>query len=174
MSKEVYVNANLRFKARSDTKENWQLSNPILLAGEAGVVTNGTETEKIKFGDGVTPWNELGFWKGPKGDNYILTDSDKQEIAEILKPKRVTFSDGEVITVQNNVEYVAYGAINSLTVIYPETDFICSFGFTLASEGDITVILPESKYIGSIPSFANGETWELNIRNGVVVGGLAE
>ena len=33
---------------------------------------------------------------------------------------------------------------------------------------------PESKYIGGVPEFANGETWELNIKNGVVVGGKVE
>ncbi len=60
--------AKARFKYRSDTKENWEKENPVLLSGEIGVVTDGTETEKVKWGDGVTPWNSLGWWKGEKGE----------------------------------------------------------------------------------------------------------
>lgn len=60
--------AKARFKYRSDTKENWEKENPVLLSGEIGVVIDGSETEKAKWGDGKTPWNSLGWWKGPKGD----------------------------------------------------------------------------------------------------------
>ncbi len=63
--------AGARFKYRSDTKENWEKENPVLLSGEIGVVTDGTETEKVKWGDGKTPWNKLGWWKGPKGDTGV-------------------------------------------------------------------------------------------------------
>ena len=68
--------AKMRFKFRSDSLKNWNDNNPILLEGEAGVVVGleavgdglEDETEKIKFGDGVTPWKELKWWKGPKGE----------------------------------------------------------------------------------------------------------
>ena len=117
---------------------------------------------------------EIPALKGDKGDSYILTQADKFEIAELSGPKRVFFSDGATVTAQDNTLYYADTEISNLTIIYPETDFICSFDFTIASEGDITITLPESKYIGATPSFANGETWEVNIKNGVVVGGLVE
>ncbi len=117
---------------------------------------------------------EIPVIKGDKGDSYILTPADKQEIAELLKPKKVTFTDGAIITAKDNTSYYADTEISALTIIYPETDFICSFDFTIASAGDVTITLPESKYIGGTPSFANGETWEVNIKNGVVVGGLVE
>lgn len=67
----IRILANARFKTRSDTGVNWEKANPVLLAGEPGVVTDGSESEKIKFGDGMTPWNELGWWKGPQGDPGI-------------------------------------------------------------------------------------------------------
>jgi hypothetical protein len=60
--------AKARFKYRSDTLENWEKENPVLLSGEIGVVIDGSETEKAKWGDGKTPWNNLGWWKGPKGE----------------------------------------------------------------------------------------------------------
>ena len=90
------------------------------------------------------------------------------------KERAITIADGETITVSDNTTYVALGEINNLTVIYPNTSFLCSLHFTLASDGNITITLPESSYIGGTPEFANGETWELSIKNGVVVGGKVE
>jgi hypothetical protein len=99
--------------------------------------------------------------------NWILVESPQSNPVE-------HFSSGETITVENNKSYIANDAISELTLVYPTDDFICHLSFTLASEGTITITLPESKYIGEVPTFANGETWELSIRNGVVVGGKAE
>lgn len=113
--------------------------------------------------------------------NYAVTvDLMNEKIGDIetalenIIAKQQFFNNGATITITDNTEYIAKEEITNLTIVYPDTDFICSFSFTLASEGDITITLPESKYIGGTPSFANGETWELNIKNGVVVGGLVE
>lgn len=107
----------------------------------------------------------------PKND---LDVANKQYVDGAVKPQKQTFANGETITITDNTEYTASEEITNLTIIYPNTDFICSFNFTLASTGNITITLPESKYIGSVPSFSYGETWELNIKNGVVVGGKVE
>ena len=98
----------------------------------------------------------------------------KAETDALINTKRVSFVDGDIITLADNTTYYAEGEISSLTIVYPDTDFICSLEFTLASQGDITITLPQSKYIGGTPTLANGETWELNIKNKVVVGGLVE
>lgn len=63
----VKILAAARFKYRSDTLVNWNGKNPILLSGEFGIAIDGTETDKVKIGDGNTPWNELPWWRGPKG-----------------------------------------------------------------------------------------------------------
>lgn len=68
MAESNYIHANARFCFRSDSLENWQETNPILLKGEFCVVTNGSESEKVKIGDGITSWNELPWWNGPKGE----------------------------------------------------------------------------------------------------------
>ena len=94
-------------------------------------------------------------------------------IGDVVESK-VLVSNGDTITLKNNTTYYAKTDINSLTINYPDDDFISTIQFTLASDGDITITLPESKYIGGSPTFANGETWEINIKNGVVVGGLVE
>ena len=100
----------------------------------------------------------------------IVLDSGVAHTTDVVE-----FGDQSEIMVVDNTEYTATRPITDLWIYYPETDFTCSFYFTLADEGDITVTLPDTtKYIGGTPEFANGQTWELNIKNGVVVGGLVE
>lgn len=48
-----------KFKNRADTSTNWAIANPILELGELGLET---DTNKIKFGDGVTTWNSLVYY----------------------------------------------------------------------------------------------------------------
>ena len=75
------VLATARFKFCSDTLKNWETNNPILLEGEAGVVTglndvgDGLEnkSQKIKFGDGIHDWNSLDWWYGPEGSSSDIT-----------------------------------------------------------------------------------------------------
>lgn len=53
----------------------------VLLAGRHGIVTDSTiPYEREKIGDGVTPWEELGWWHGPQGAAYVLSETDKREI----------------------------------------------------------------------------------------------
>ena len=43
---------------RRDTSERWALFNPILPPGE---LVLESDTKMIKIGDGVTPYNDLGY-----------------------------------------------------------------------------------------------------------------
>ena len=73
--------ATARFKFRSDTLKNWEANNPVLLSGEAGVVTGldvvgdnrEDKSQKIKFGDGMHDWNSLDWWYGPEGKGSDIT-----------------------------------------------------------------------------------------------------
>ncbi len=143
--------------------------------------------------NGTSPWdmeNGADYWylqyvtvagaySDSKGRTIHTTYATKEEMQEGLeqvetkadKTAYATFHDGETISLTDNTEYKAAEPISTLTLTYPTNDFICSLYFTLASSGTITVTLPESKYIGETPDFKNGETWELSIKNGVVVGG---
>ncbi len=129
-SEVVRILATARFKARSDTLKNWLEQNPILLSGEPGVVIglntagDGLENpqEKIKIGDGITPWNNLLWWqgvKGEKGDNdkdYILTDADKTEIANLIDLSSIstvgktTTEGGEIFNDYENNQALDIGA----------------------------------------------------------------
>ena len=47
-----------RIVLRNDTAANWAAKNPVLLKGEMGVEI---DTNKFKFGDGVTAWSSLPY-----------------------------------------------------------------------------------------------------------------
>ncbi len=76
---------------------------------------------------------------------------------------------GTNITLVDNTEY-RLADITTLTLNYPSGDFECWLKLTFAESGSITVTLPTgTKYIGNAPSFTNGETWEMSIKDGVVI-----
>lgn len=58
---------NTKALLRNDTATNWATNNPILGAGELGIEN---DTNKFKFGDGVTPWNLLPYVVGASLGGY--------------------------------------------------------------------------------------------------------
>lgn len=50
-----------RIQLRRDTAANWTSVNTILAQGELGLET---DTNKLKFGDGSTPWSSLSYFSG--------------------------------------------------------------------------------------------------------------
>lgn len=59
-----------QIRLRRGTSIQWELSNPILSSGEPGFAT---DLNYYKIGDGVTPWNELPWTTGLKGDSPTIT-----------------------------------------------------------------------------------------------------
>ena len=55
------------------TAERWYTVNPILAVGEPGFVY---DDNKLKIGDGVTPWNELPYIGGVGGEGMNLVPVD--------------------------------------------------------------------------------------------------
>lgn len=109
--------------------------------------------------DGYTPVKGTDYW----------TATDKAEIVEELKPSQVT--SGTSMTLADNTEY-RLTDVTELIITYPGGNFECWMRLAFAAEGAITVTLPgATQYIGTTPTFANGETWELSIKDGVVVAG---
>lgn len=97
---------------------------------------------------------------------------DQEELdGKIDAPQKTTKECGEseTITLADNAEYRLTN-VTALTFAYPENDFECWIRLTIAESGDVAVVFPEgTKYIGSAPTFANGEMWELSIKDGVVI-----
>lgn len=76
---------------------------------------------------------------------------------------------GSNITLADNTEY-RLTDVTTLNLSYPTGRFECWMRLTFAASGDATVILPTgTKYIGTTPDFKNGETWEMSIKDGVVI-----
>lgn len=76
---------------------------------------------------------------------------------------------GTEITLADNTEYRLEN-VTTLTLTYPTGNFECWLKLSFAASGSITVTLPTgTKYIGNAPSFGNGETWEMSIKDGVVI-----
>ncbi len=82
------------FALRSDTLENWQSINPILLMGEPAVVSDSENDEWLKVGDGQTPWQDLP-WKKAKAQiieqNFNPTSENAQSgkaVAQVVTAAR--------------------------------------------------------------------------------------
>lgn len=86
-----------------------------------------------------------------------------------LVPKSYTHATGSNIALADNTEY-RLTDVTTLTLTYPTGNFECWMSLTFAASGTITVTLPTgTKYIGTAPNFKNGETWEMSIKDGVVI-----
>ena len=48
-------------QTRRDDSVDWTTANPVLALGEIGIET---DTDKAKYGDGFTAWNDLEYWIG--------------------------------------------------------------------------------------------------------------
>lgn len=58
---EVVQKLQTQILLRNDVALNWSTVNPILGKGEVGLES---DTNKFKVGDGLTAWNELGYFGG--------------------------------------------------------------------------------------------------------------
>lgn len=97
MADKIYLTGRISY--REDTLENWEANNPVLERGEPAIIRDGEGSNWLKIGDGTTPWNELPYKQGPKGDAYILTEADKNDIANIVEDLTTTYVDNAVANI---------------------------------------------------------------------------
>ena len=95
--------------------------------------------------------------------------STVKEAIDKLVIRSYTKIPGSKMFIGDNIEY-RLADVTTLTLIYPTGNFECWMRLSFAASGDITVTLPTgTKYIGTTPNFKNGETWEMSIKDGVVI-----
>ena len=101
---------------------------------------------------------------------YNSTQPDVETVmAALNKLFTNKVSKGSNITLADNTEY-RLTDVTTLNLSYPTGNFECWMRLTFASSGNVTVTLPAgTKYIGTAPDFKNGETWEMSIKDGVVI-----
>lgn len=73
-----------QMKQRIDTKANWASSNPVLLKGELGIVSDDPNLYKV--GDGATAWNALPF----RGFNGTVVNETGTSETAVMSQKAVT------------------------------------------------------------------------------------
>lgn len=73
----VQVVVAQRMWQRRDTAANWTSKNPVLAAGEFGVELGAAaaDPQKVKVGNGASPWNTLGYLSSGSGSGGWLTGS---------------------------------------------------------------------------------------------------
>ena len=138
---------------------------------------NKDTLDKLSDSNGKLQYNgsDVGLKgdKGDKGDPGSDANVTKDNVVTALgyTPEAVSaqVTTGSNITLADNTEY-RLTDVTTLTLTYPTGDFECWMRLTFAVSGDATVILPTgTKYIGTTPDFKNGETWEMSIKDGVVI-----
>ena len=101
--------------------------------------------------------------------SYQYDGSHSVDFAVQPATQLITATGGGDITLADNTEY-RLTDVTPLNLSYPTDNFECWMRLTFAESGDITVTLPTgTKYIGTTPDFKNGETWEMSIKDGVVI-----
>lgn len=92
---------------RKGTASRWSTVNPILANGEPGFVY---DNNKIKIGDGVTPWNSLPYIDGATGIEAFNT---YDELPTIGNPSTIYRVIDEKTLYQYNSETGNYEMLNS-------------------------------------------------------------
>ena len=81
---------------------------------------------------------------------------------------RVVYFPGSNVTLEDNTEYRLTN-VTTLNLTYPTDNFECWMRLSFAANGDATVTLPvDTKYLGAVPNFKKGETWELGFKDRVL------
>lgn len=175
MSDKIFLNA--RYAFRSDMLENWQNINPVLENGEPAIVSDGTDGEWLKIGDGVNTFNNLEWKKGPKGDKGDAGQGGTAEVdqtynpgsknaqsgvavAEALTTKIVSLpSPSGIFNLETNKIY-SFGIYSDVTFVLPQVDTgkFNSIELQVRISGceNIHIDLGAAKYFSDIPEFSDG------------------
>lgn len=134
-------------------------------SGAKGIkITDNNNVERIKLHYTTTDDRCLFEIKDENGNDVTLST-----IGAAAAVSRLTPSGGTAnLTVADNTEYRFSSAVTSLALTFPSGSFDCWLRFETGSS--ITVALPTSAtYIGGAPIFEASKTYEMSIKDGVVL-----
>lgn len=129
--------------------------------------------EKAHEHDNMPVLNNLSVSNGKLQYNGSDISVTKDNVVAALgyTPKAVSQTvsyPGTNFTLEDNTEYRVTN-VTTLNLTYPTGNFECWMRLTFAKSGDATVTLPvDTKYLGAVPNFKNGETWELGFKDKVL------
>lgn len=94
------------FKLKRGTAARWAELNPILLQGEPGFVY---DINRLKIGDGKTPWNDLPYIDGKSA---VVSYSSYTDFPENGDPNAIYKAANELSLYQFNSQTNAYEKIS--------------------------------------------------------------
>lgn len=142
------------------TINGYSLDNDIILtADDVGALDTDDAASTTPEMDGVGAVGTSTDYA--RADHVHPRDTSKLDV-----PSRIT--SGTYITLADNKEYVLTN-VALLTLTYPIGNFECWLRITTRTDGAVTITLPTSSYIGYAPTFGRGETWEISIKDSVVI-----
>lgn len=164
---------NTHIVLRNDTSENWKTSNPILLKGEAGYET---DTRKLKFGDGITAYNDLPYTidadSGGGGSGGVLTP-EQEETLKGIRTINIK-NDGQEIVQAFFIELNALGEKSDIVFTHLTQGYGANFSMsaTMPPENKSLYDLSDEEMSSMIMTpdrtiIKGGEYWDnLNIGGG--------
>lgn len=130
-------------------------------------------TEKAHEHDNKSVLDNLSVSNGKLQYNGSDISVTKDNVISALgyTPKAVSqevYFPGSNVTLEDNTEYRLTN-VTTLNLTYPTGNFECWMRLSFAANGEATVTLPvDTKYLGAVPDFKNGETWELGFKDKVL------
>jgi len=108
----------------------------------------------------------------PRTKVSAVSDGSGNSLQSLLDHKEdtATISTTVPVALADNTIYNLTG-VTTLTLDYPAGTFDCIINLTTAASGTIAITFPTSVYMPSAPTFSNGETWTLWVRNNPVGNG---
>lgn len=91
-----------KLKVRSDTATKWQSNNPVLLQGEPALET---DTNKLKFGDGTSAYNDLPYISS---DAVTVEANPADEATQTLEKLKV---ENNVYSIPQGTEVIDLGTV---------------------------------------------------------------
>lgn len=108
---------NTTFKLKRGTAARWAEVNPILEQGEPGFVY---DSNRLKIGDGITPWNDLPYIDGK---TEVANFEIASEFPTVGDPNIIYKAANELSLYQYNAETRSYDklsdgkSIDNITII---------------------------------------------------------
>ena len=99
-----------RLIVKNDSSENWSERNPVLLAGEPGY---SSDKKILKFGDGVTNWNEL---PSISVENLTIPIATEEIVGGVLSSQK----DNEIKVKEDGT--MSLNKVSSSLLYVPEDD----------------------------------------------------
>ena len=141
---------NTRIASRADTKQNWELNNPILLQGEIAIVFDGNN-QLFKVGDGQNHFNDLQY-------SFYDQFASEQINTSNLRAKSISQGYGSNV---NGIGGIATGYKSQVS-----SNFAQSHGYQANVSSDFGYVWNGDNQISDYSDHGNG-TFNINPKNGI-------